>query len=213
MSETLPAGVLADFQRAGTVLHTCRCNNSHSGNLSVRQHDRIIVTRTGAMLSDLGAGDLVTTSPKPTEHEREIASSELVVHLKIYEHTDHHAIAHGHALAAVAVGWMTDRLTPIDVEGALYFGRIPVVAHCPATADADLGHALADVLRSAPVVILRGHGVFAGGESIEQAAQRITSVNDSARLIIKATQLGLDINQIAKSDFLIDAAKRHSQDP
>jgi L-fuculose-phosphate aldolase len=90
----------------------------------------------------------------------------------------------------------------IDVEGAYYFGSVPVVEHVPATATRELGEALAKVLAGEPVVILRGHGVFAASDSLEIAIQRITSVNDSAELIIKAVQLGLDPVQLARAPYL-----------
>jgi L-fuculose-phosphate aldolase len=124
------------------------------------------------------------------------------VHLNIYSTTGCRAIAHGHALAAVAVAWTTDRIKLIDVEGAYYFGSVPVLEHVPATADPALGEAVAAVLATEPIVILRGHGAFAAADSLEVAMQRIVSVNDSAELIIKAVQLGLDVEQLAQAPYL-----------
>ncbi len=194
--------LLPQFQLAGATLLACRCNNSHSGNLSVRSGDRMLITRSGAMLGSLTAEKLVATSIHSQDAGASGASSEWVVHAKIYERTRYQAIAHGHALAAVAVGWTTDRIVPIDVEGAYYFGGIPVIEHVPATADPGLGAALADALSNDPVVVLRGHGVFAAGDSLERAMQRITSVNDSAEIIIKAAQLGLDVPALRQADYL-----------
>ncbi len=192
------------FRTAGKLLHASRCNNSHSGNLSIREaSNKITITRTGAMLNNLQPQDLVTTSTTPTTEQRTHASSELDIHLKIYKITTHNAIAHGHALSAVAVAWLYESRIPlIDVEGAYYFGTIPVLEHTPATAHPSLGIALGNILNSDPVVILKGHGVFAVADTLEQAAQRITSVNDSAELIIKATQLGLDPQKLAEKPYL-----------
>ena len=206
MVDLLIQKLLADFQRAGSTLLACRCNNSHSGNLSVRRGERIVITRAGAMLGDLRAEDLVLIGPTPTNAERQRASSELLVHLKVYERTQHQAVAHGHALSAVAVGWLTDRIKPLDVEGAYYFGSIPVLEHNPATAVPELGNALADLLAKEPVVVLRGHGVFAVADSLESAMQRITSVNDSAELIIKAKQLALDTRTLENAPYLDSAS-------
>jgi L-fuculose-phosphate aldolase len=202
MPDLLTRDMLPEFRLAGEALLACRCNNSHSGNLSIRCGDRIVITRTGAMLANLDAGDLVVTSRLPTPSERERASSELAVHLNIYSTTGCRAIAHGHALAAVAVAWTTDRIKLIDVEGAYYFGSVPVLEHVPATADPALGEAVAAVLATEPIVILRGHGAFAAADSLEVAMQRIVSVNDSAELIIKAVQLGLDVEQLAQAPYL-----------
>jgi L-fuculose-phosphate aldolase len=193
----------SQFAHAGRILHECRCNNSHSGNLSIRDGDDILITRTAAMLSQLTENDLVQTSLNPTDAERRLASSELAVHLKIYSSTEISAIAHAHALSAVAAAWLfEDRLRPIDVEGAYYFGSIPILEHNPATTDPRLGAALANILATDPVVILKAHGVFAVGNTLESAAQRVTSVNDSAELILKAHHLGLNREVLAAKDYL-----------
>ena len=205
---------LPDFQRAGETLLACGCNNSHSGNLSVRVEDRVVITRTGTMLGSLSADDLVMTSMSPTTSARQRASTELPVHLRIYERTSFTAIAHGHAIWATLAGWFAYEITPIDVDGAYYFGRIPVVECAPATATPQVGDALADVFNGAtpghgttsgdgiPVAIVRGHGVFAAGDSIESAMQRITSVNDSAHLIVEAHRLGLDVDALEQKEYL-----------
>jgi L-fuculose-phosphate aldolase len=193
---------LSSFQLAGRTLLACRCNNSHSGNLSVRDGARVIITRTRSMLGQLEAHDLVVVDHEPTAEQRARASSELNVHLAIYAQSAHRAVAHGHALAAVAVGWITDRFAPIDVEGAYYFGSVPVIECHPATMHATTAKAVAGALAHAPLVILRGHGVFAGGATLEQAMQRITSINDSAELFIRAQQLGADLDALARKPYL-----------
>ncbi|NOT02203.1 MAG: fuculose phosphate aldolase [Phycisphaerales bacterium] len=212
MPTDLPNELLPQFQSAGESLLSCRCNNSHSGNLSVRRGQQIVITRTGAMLARLTADDLVVTSLSPTPDESTRASSETPAHLEIYRRTSAAAVAHGHALSAVAAGWLTDRLEPLDLEGAYYFNSIPVLEHVPATADASLGQALADLLKKSPVVILRGHGVFAVGDTLESAAQRITSVNDSAELFLRARALGLDTHALRNAPYIADVLRRkHSR--
>ncbi len=201
-SKTAIARHLPDFQRAGRTLLACGCNNSHSGNLSIRDGETVVITRAGAMLGSLAADDLVVTSPTPTSDETKMASSELPVHLAIYRTTLHAAIAHAHSPWAILAGWLTDALRPIDVEGALYFGCIPVVECVPATASKVTGDALAAALGDSEVAILRGHGVFAGGDCIERAMQRVTSVNDSARLYVEARRLGLDTDELGKKEYL-----------
>lgn len=193
---------LPSFQRGGETLLACGCNNSHSGNLSVRVEDGVVITRTGAMLAALTADDLVRTSMNPTPGTRRRASTELPIHLRIYERTEFTAVAHGHAIWATLAGWFTDQITPIDVEGAYYFGRIPVVECAPATASPIVGDALADAFENVPVAVVRGHGVFAAADSLERAVQRITSVNDSARLVVEARRLGLDVESLAAKPYL-----------
>jgi ribulose-5-phosphate 4-epimerase/fuculose-1-phosphate aldolase len=105
-------------------------------------------------------------------------------------------------LSAVLAGWLTERFTPIDVEGAYYFGSVPVVECSPATMHAVVAKAVASALANGPLVIVRGHGVFAGGETLEQAMQRITSISDSAELYVRARQLDLDVAALQRKPYL-----------
>ncbi len=161
------------------------------------------------MLGELAASDLVAVDSPPTDEQRRRASSELAVHLAVYAASSHQAVAHGHALSAVLAGWLTDRLVMIDVEGALYFGSVPVLECTPATASPITAEAVARVLAREPVVIVRGHGVFAGGATLEEAMQRVTSVNDSAELFVRARQLGLDTHALAAKPYLSKGPQAH----
>ncbi len=205
--------ILHVFRLAGESLLACRCNNSHSGNLSIRRGDEVIITRTGAMLGRLADSDLVKTSLRPAEVERARASTELEVHLAVYAGTEFSAVAHGHALWAVLAGWMVDEFCPLDLEGAYYFGRVPVVECVPATASPVLGQAVAGAMKTAPAVIVRGHGVFAAADSLERAAQWITSVNDSARLYVEAHRCGLDLRELSRKPYLEQVRRRSADRP
>ena len=195
--------LLPQFQLAGETLRSCDCNNSHSGNLSVRVGDRVIITRTGSMLACLSPHDLVETPVSPEAPRAARASSELPVHLAIYEAVHCNAIAHGHAIWAVLAGFLFDELRLIDVEGCYYHDCVPVVEAIPATASVELGEALAGALKRVPVAVVRAHGVFAVGDTLEQAMQRVCSVNDSARLLVEAHRLGLDIAELHDRPYLV----------
>ncbi len=197
LEDFLPA-----FQVAGETLKACDCNNSHSGNLSVRDGKNLIITRTGSMLARLGAADLISTPLSSDLPPTPRTSSELPVHQVLYEKLDCAAIAHGHAIWAVLAGFVWDKLELIDVEGNYYHGAVPVVTCKPATSSPALGEALANAMSDSPVAVLRAHGVFATGDTLEQAMQRICSVNDSARLLVEAHRLGLDVVTLHRSDYL-----------
>jgi L-fuculose-phosphate aldolase len=53
--------MLKDFAYIGRDLFLSGLNSSHSGNLSVRFGDRIVITRRGAMLGQLTERDLIET--------------------------------------------------------------------------------------------------------------------------------------------------------
>jgi L-fuculose-phosphate aldolase len=76
--------MLKDFQRFGRDLFLAGLNSSHSGNLSVRCGDRIVITRKGSMLGHLEEQDLIETGLEKNDGKITLASTEIGVHRSIY---------------------------------------------------------------------------------------------------------------------------------
>jgi L-fuculose-phosphate aldolase len=72
--------MLDQFQRFGHDLFIRGLVSSHGGNISVRMGDRIIITRTGAMLGHLIERDLIETGLEEDDSNIMLASNEIVVH-------------------------------------------------------------------------------------------------------------------------------------
>jgi len=53
--------VINEFQKIGRMIWDKELNNSHSGNMSVRIGDRILITRRGSMLGFLKDSDIIET--------------------------------------------------------------------------------------------------------------------------------------------------------
>ena len=120
--------MLDQFQRFGHDLFTRGLMSSHGGNMSVRMGDRIIITRTGAMLAHLTERDLIETGLEEDDSNIMLASSEIVVHRAIYQNTSALAIVHVHPPFAVAQSMcVEDAIIPIDSEGSYLFRKVPVV--------------------------------------------------------------------------------------
>jgi len=108
------------FREVGRDLFLAGHVTARHGNLSVRDGDRIYITRSGSMLSRLEPSDIITTRIEPSDRDRG-CSRELVVHRAVYLATDATAICHAHpphtmfrslvdATGAAAVSsWCTER--------------------------------------------------------------------------------------------------------
>ena len=59
--EAAISNILPQFQRVGHDLFSRGLVSSHSGNLSIRAGERLIITRQGSMLAHLSEQDLVDT--------------------------------------------------------------------------------------------------------------------------------------------------------
>ena len=115
-----------DFQRFGRDLFLAGLNNSHSGNLSVRRGDKILITRRGSMLGNLAEQDIIETGLYKNDEKSSLASTEIGVHRSIYMGTPALAIVHAHPVHAIALSCL-DQIIPIDAEGAYLLKRIPVL--------------------------------------------------------------------------------------
>ena len=155
-------------------------NDSHSGNASVREGDRIWVTPTGACADTLTEADLVACpleGPCP-----EGASLDAPLHQQVYHANPHaRAVLHSHGPYSVAVTLGGEDFVPLDFEGQYYFPRVPVIDipydDYVVRAPAAVARALADH----PVAVVRGHGVYACGETLNLAYKWTCSLELSAK--------------------------------
>ena len=170
------------FCEIGEDIFRTGLTSSHGGNMSVRDGDRIIITRRGSMLGRLADDDLVETGIEPgTSDER--CSREIVVHRAIYTATDARAIVHAHPVHAIARSFDSDSIVPADSEGLYVLGEVPVVSAVSTIASAEAGKVLASALVSAPVAVLRTHGPFAKGDTLEEAFMHLSVLEASATIL------------------------------
>jgi len=156
-------------------------NDSHSGNGSVRVRDVAWLTPTGACGDTLSADDLVAC---PVDGEPETgASLDAPLHLAVYRaNPDARAVLHSHGPHAIALSLSGEDFVPVDFEGAAFFPRVPVLDIAYADYVAESPARVAAALASHPVAIVRGHGVYAWGETLDRAYKWNCSVEASARI-------------------------------
>ncbi|HHY45793.1 MAG TPA: aldolase [Firmicutes bacterium] len=191
--------MLEEFQRIGRDLFLQGLNSSHSGNMSVRLGDRIIITRRGSSLSNLKEGDLVETGLEKNDSFITLASTEIVVHREIYQKTAALAIVHCHAPRCVALSLLEDEIIPVDSEGSYFFHKIPVVATELTVGSKEAARLLAQVLKNYKVAVLRGHGIFAVGQVLEEAYQYASAAEHVCQIICHVR--ALDPHYVAKSEY------------
>ena len=105
--------ILSQFQTVGRDLFTTGLVSSHSGNLSIRLGERIIITRRNSGLGCLGEHDLIETGISKNDRNTPLASIELAVHRAIYRETPALAIVHAHPPHAVALSLTETEIVPM----------------------------------------------------------------------------------------------------
>lgn len=178
--------VLRQFQEIGRDLYVAGLVSSHGGNISVRFGDRIVIKRRGAMLGRLSEEDLVETRLEKPDSGLMLASTELVVHRAIYVSTPALAIVHAHPRTAIALSLSRDEIVPIDNEGSYLLHKVPVIAAEFASGSAEMAEKLPAVLQEYKIVMLRGHGCFSIGQTLDEAFQWVSCLEESCQIIVAA---------------------------
>ncbi len=178
------------FQWVGRDLYHLGLITSHAGNISLRSGERVWITRTGSMLGRLEPEDIVETSLLPRESPNPKASMELPVHLAIYRATSAQAILHAHPPTAVALSLLDEVIVPADSEGGYILGRVPVIAAKNVVASAEVADRASSLLQDHRVVLVKGHGSFAAGGSLEEALKITTTLEASAKILLLARGAG-----------------------
>ena len=175
--------ILAQFQTVGQDLFTRGLVPAHSGDLSIRLADRIIISRRASALAHLTDQDLVETGVERNGRATPAASPELPVHRAVYRQTEAQAIIHAYPAHAGTLAMVWDEIIPIDALGIRHFERVPVLARTPLATSREAAHEIAAALQTSKVVLVRGYGCFAVGQLLEECHQWISCLEESCRLL------------------------------
>jgi L-fuculose-phosphate aldolase len=174
------------FREIGEDLYTAQMISSHGGNLSIRLGDRVIIKRRGAMLGRLKPNDLIETRLDKNDSGVVLASTELIVHRAIYQRTPALAVCHCHPRTAVAFSFSRDELVPIDNEASYLLKKIPVVTEEFASGTPQMANKVAEALKNYKIILLRGHGSFAIGQTIDEAFHWSSTLEESCQMELAA---------------------------
>jgi L-fuculose-phosphate aldolase len=141
---------------------------AHFGNISLLFDGKILITSTGSMLDEIGDGQVIKVTRAGPCPEDALASCETVVHRAIYGRTHAQAVIHTHSPYAVATSILEEGpFEPMDGEGTRFLGTVPIIEG--EMGSQTLAKNASCALSASRACIVRGHGVFAIGKSLEEA--------------------------------------------
>ncbi|MFH1228178.1 MAG: class II aldolase/adducin family protein [Planctomycetota bacterium] len=179
---SLSTKIVKEFQKIGQAAAQMGINTSHSGNISMRQGKTIYITRRGSMKGFLTSKDIITVGLKPSAKDS-LASTEVIVHRSIYLNTNAKVVVHTHPPIATAFSFREKEIKPIDLEGSLLLPRVPVIECLKPTASKELASKLSLMLKKSPAVLIKRHGLFCIGQTLEDAFHYTSLTEHAAKII------------------------------
>jgi L-fuculose-phosphate aldolase len=163
-----------------------------AGNVSATAgEDAIAVSPTGAALAELTPEQVsvVDTDGNLIEGDLE-PTSELGLHLGIYQRYDAGAVVHTHAPMATALSCVLDDELPCVHYGMLVLGGTVPVARYETFGTSDLATAVLDALQGKSAALMANHGAIAHAPDMASAIERALLLEWACTVYWRAAVLG-----------------------
>lgn len=165
-----------------------------SGNVSGRDPSTglVVIKPSGLRYEELTPEALVVVDLEGKVVEGTLRpSSDTTSHLVIYrEMSSVHGVVHTHSTFATAFA-AAGRPIPVYLTAIAdeFGGPIPCAGYAP-VGGVEIGRAVVEGIGDSPAILLQNHGVFTIGESAEAAVKAAVMVEDAARTVFFALQVG-----------------------
>lgn len=220
-TSTDPAAVFPRFNAVGAALMRADLNNSHSGNMSLRDPcspQRFFITASGAACGALTQDDIVPVRFSDLAWDgAKRPSTETNTHRRVLELPGVNACVHCHAKTATAISLESPQkplflqplpdppageavwvFQPTDFFGALLIGAVTVGAYTGSVGSDEMQMRVPRYLRDHPLTLVRGHGPFARGGSLNECLCYLSVLENSARLAMTLRRRGIDLGPLQR---------------
>lgn len=173
-------------------LYTIGLTTSISGNHSIRVRDRWMwITPSGVPRYRMRTDDLVRIDLKTGKVVAgRKPSMELNMHMNIYSsRPDINAIVHAHSPFTIGIS-ISSEFRHVIEEGKIVVGELAVIANRP-SGSIELAEAVSvEFKKGAHAVVVKNHGVIAGGIDIHHARAIVESLEEWAKILTVARIFG-----------------------
>ena len=164
------------------------------GNVSARDHETglVVIKPSGVKYDELRPEIMVVVNLDGIVVEGKLKpSSDTFAHVYVYRHrSDVYGVVHTHSTFATAWAAAGKPIPPVLTAICDEFGGpIPVGAYAKIGGD-DIGKEILRSIGTSPAILMKNHGVFTIGKTPEAAVKTAVMVEDVARTVFYALQLG-----------------------
>ena len=165
-----------------------------SGNVSARDPKTgfVVIKPSGIRYEDLTPESMVVVDLDGKVVEgRHKPSSDTFAHVFVYRHRPNvNGVVHTHSTFATAWAAIGRPIPPVLTAICDEFGGpIPVGAYAKIGGD-EIGQEIIRSIGASPAILMKNHGVFTIGQTPEAAVKAAVMVEDVARTVFYAMQLG-----------------------
>lgn len=165
-----------------------------SGNVSIRDPETgyVAIKASGVKFPDLTAESIVVVDREGNLVDGQLKpSSDTASHLYIYRHRrDVNGVVHTHSNYATAFAALGRPIPVYLTAQADEFGSPIPCGGFALIGGEEIGKIVVESIGSSPAILLKNHGVFTVGPSGEAALKAAAMVEDIARTVWLALQLG-----------------------
>lgn len=187
------------MQREGLVVGT-------AGNVSIRVGDQVAISPSGVEYDVMKAEDVVVTDMAGNILDGDLKpSSELPLHIAVYESNPALAVTHNHAPASTALGLVVDEIPPTHYYSAMFGGPIRVAPFALFGTD-QLAINVSEAMKDRSGALMANHGAITAGPTIEKALSLLPYLEYICEIQLRAMATGAKIKLVSDED-MAEAAK------
>jgi L-fuculose-phosphate aldolase len=161
-----------------------------AGNVSMRVGDEIVVTPTGGVFGRMRAEDMAVVDRAGDRLDGELApTSELALHLLLYERMDAGAVVHTHAPYATALSCVVDEVPAVHYSMLMFGGSLKVAPYAT-FGTRELAANVEHALEGRTACLMQNHGHVGYGHDLDYAVEASLMVEWACTVYWRARALG-----------------------
>lgn len=179
--------IRAQIVRVGHSIHQRGLTHGRTGNLAVRDGDRILVTPTGVSLGEIQAEELSVMDAEGRHLDGPKPTKEAFLHAAVLRtRPDLNAVVHTHSLYSAALSCLDgldpeQPLPPLTAYYGMRVGRLRLLPYF-APGDAAATSAVEDAARAGHSLLLRNHGPVIAGADLDSALDAVEELEHTAQI-------------------------------
>ena len=177
----------AQIERIAHSIHRRGLTHGRTGNLAVRDGERLLVTPTGVSLGDVDGSELSVLDDNGRHLDGPRPTKEAFLHLAMLRvRRDADAVVHTHSVYSAALSCLdgldvNEPLPPLTAYYGMRVGRLQVLPYFAPGDPAATGAAEA-AARTGHALLLRNHGPVVAGADLDSALDALEELEHTAQL-------------------------------